>query len=55
MEKPETLSRVNNEGMAVFEPRLNAETRARGLRGWNKAVERAREWNDVHEDEEVES
>lgn len=44
--KPETLSKVNTAGKQVFEPKIDQEKRAKLLHGWERAVERAKGWNE---------
>lgn len=44
--KPETLAKVNTAGKTVFKPQNNEADRAKRWKGWEKAVSRARNWND---------
>lgn len=44
--KPETLSKVNTAGKQVFEPKIDDQKRNELLHGWERAVERAKGWNE---------
>lgn len=50
LERPETLAEVNKEGLMTFSPKLGASERERRARGWHKAVQRATDWNEVHQE-----
>lgn len=47
LERPDTLGQVNSEGISSFKPRLDKSERERRARGWHRAVERARDWNEI--------
>ncbi|KAJ9475047.1 Glycerol kinase [Pseudozyma hubeiensis] len=44
--KPETLSKVNTAGKQVFEPKIDDEKRKQLLHGWERAIQRAKGWNE---------
>jgi glycerol kinase len=46
LSKPETLAKVNVSGKTTFKPENDEADRAKGWKGWEKAVSRARHWND---------
>jgi glycerol kinase len=50
---PETLKKVNTADTQTFKPDISPKKRARMLKGWARAVERARNWRD--DDDESES
>jgi glycerol kinase len=52
--KPETLAEVNTKGSFTFAPNMAAKDRATRWKGWQRAVERARGWEegDAESDEE---
>ena len=52
--KPETLSKVNTADVHVFEPAIEEKMRLKMIRGWEKAVGRARKWYTPEEEDEVE-
>ena len=52
--KPETLSKVNEADVDHFEPEIDEKTRMRMIRGWEKAVGRARQWYTAEEEDEAE-
>lgn len=45
LSKPDTLSEVNTEESTIFEPQLPEKQRVKMIRGWSRAVERARAWH----------
>lgn len=47
LEKPETLSKVNVSGQTIFKPQNDAHDRAKRWKGWEKAVQHAKNWKDV--------
>lgn len=54
LNKPETLKDVNTADTYIFEPEIDAKTRRRMIRGWDRAVERARAWRDADNERELE-
>ena len=44
--KPQTLKDVNTAGKQKFEPIISKEKRSKGRAGWERAIERARGWNE---------
>lgn len=54
LSKPETLAEVNTANVDVFEPELKEKTRLRMIRGWERAVERAKSWRSSEEEDEEE-
>lgn len=52
--KPETLDQVNTADAHQFEPELEEKVRLRMIRGWERAVARARKWHTVEEEDEEE-
>ncbi|KAK4684182.1 glycerol kinase, partial [Tremellales sp. Uapishka_1] len=52
LNKPETLEEVNHADVHIFEPELEEKKRLKRIKGWEKAVARARKWHE--EDEEAE-
>jgi glycerol kinase len=52
--KPETLSKVNTADVHTFEPELPEKERLKKIRGWEKAVSRARAWYTVEDEDEEE-
>lgn len=46
LSKPETLSKVNTAGKQTFEPKIDEKRREDMVRGWERAVERAKAWNE---------
>ncbi|WWC70775.1 glycerol kinase [Kwoniella pini CBS 10737] len=54
LSKPETLADVNTAGVHIFEPELPEKERVRAIKGWEKAVNRARKWHEEGDEEEEE-
>lgn len=52
--RPETLSKVNTADVHTFEPELPEKERLKKIRGWEKAVSRARAWYTVEDEDEEE-
>lgn len=52
--RPETLSEVNAAGVHTFEPELEEKVRLKKIKGWNKAVDRAKKWHDIEDEDEEE-
>ncbi|KIR42794.1 glycerol kinase [Cryptococcus deuterogattii 99/473] len=52
--RPETLSEVNTAGVHTFEPELEEKVRLKKIKGWNKAVDRAKKWHDIEDEDEEE-
>ncbi|OCF33467.1 glycerol kinase [Kwoniella heveanensis CBS 569] len=52
--KPETLADVNTAGVHIFEPELDEKDRRKAVRGWEKAVNRAKKWHEEGDEEEEE-
>lgn len=55
LSKPETLSEVNTADTQMFEPEITEKQRAKMIRGWNRAVERAGHWREEGEDSDTEN
>lgn len=53
LNNPETLKNVNTAEVQYFEPQIDEKQRARMVRGWERAVARARDWH-RNEEEELE-
>lgn len=45
-----TLTKVNAENSDAFEPKIDDEKRKTLLHGWNRAVERAKGWEEEGDD-----
>ncbi|WVQ82987.1 glycerol kinase [Cryptococcus sp. DSM 104549] len=54
LNKPETLSEVNTAGVHTFEPEISVKERAKKMKGWERAVSRAKQWHAEGEGEEEE-
>lgn len=54
LSEPSTLAEVNIAGTTLFEPELEEKKRQQMLRGWAKAVERAKKWHEIEEEDEQE-
>lgn len=54
LSKPETPKNVNNAEVQVFEPQITSKQRAKMVRGWERAVSRARDWYQNEDTEEEE-
>ncbi|KAK8858561.1 glycerol kinase [Kwoniella newhampshirensis] len=52
--KPETLSEVNTAGVHTFEPEIDVKERAKKIKGWERAVDRAKKWHTEDEEDEEE-
>jgi len=48
--KPETFAHVNEAGANRFKPKIGRELREKKWRDWNRAVERARGWDEDKEE-----
>lgn len=48
--KPETLAQVNTAGSFTFQPNMVAKDRAVRWKGWQRAVERSRGWEEATDD-----
>lgn len=48
---PKTLVKVNAENGDTFESRIDKIKRAKMIRGWNRAVERAKGWDEEEEED----
>ena len=44
--KPETLNDVNTKGNTIFKPSIDAVVREKKWKGWQKAVERSKGWEE---------
>ncbi|PWN54505.1 putative glycerol kinase [Violaceomyces palustris] len=44
--KPETLAKVNTAGKQTFAPKIDDKRRAELMHGWERAVEKAKGWNE---------
>lgn len=45
--KPETLKEVNTKGHTVFQPYTDDTAREKKWKGWRRAVERSKDWEDA--------
>ncbi|WVQ96697.1 glycerol kinase [Kwoniella sp. CBS 9459] len=54
LSKPETLADVNTAGVHIFESELDEKDRRKAVRGWEKAVDRAKKWHEEGDEEEEE-
>lgn len=52
--KPETLSEVNTANVDIFEPEITEKKRQKMVRGWNRAVSRAKSWHTAESEDEFE-
>lgn len=52
--KPETLAEVNTANVDVFEPEITEKKRLKMIRGWEKAVTRAKAWHSIESEDEEE-
>ena len=48
--KPDTFAHVNEAGTKMFKPKISKELRNKKWRDWNRAVERARGWEEDEEE-----
>lgn len=48
--KPDTFAYVNEAGAKMFEPKIGKGLRNKKWRDWNRAVERARGWDEDKEE-----
>jgi glycerol kinase len=48
--RPDTFLHVNEAGATRFEPKMSKELREKKWREWNRAVERARGWDEDKEE-----
>jgi glycerol kinase len=55
LSKPETLSEVNMQEAMYFDPEWPEAKRRKNVRGWERAVERARSWHTAEEEDEAEA
>jgi glycerol kinase len=55
LSKPETLSKVNTSDAHVFECEVTEAQRKKMIKGWERAVDRARKWHTVEEEDEDEA
>jgi glycerol kinase len=51
---PSTLEKVNTADVHTFEPEISEKARAKMMRGWERAVSRAKKWHTVEEEDEEE-
>ena len=51
---PSTLSNVNTADVHVFEPELPEKDRLKSVKGWERAVEKAKGWYTAEEEDEQE-
>ena len=49
-----TLDRVNTANVDVFEPEISEQQRVKMIKGWERAVERAKKWHTAEEEDEAE-
>lgn len=49
-----TLSKVNTADATIFEPEYEEKHRLKKIRGWERAVERAKQWHTAEEEDEAE-
>lgn len=54
LSKPETLAEVNTANVDVFEPEIPEAKRLKMIKGWERAVSRAKAWRSLEEDDEAE-
>jgi len=47
---PDTFSHVNESGTKLFKPKISKELRDKKWKDWNRAVERARGWDEDEEE-----
>jgi glycerol kinase len=52
--KPETLAEVNTANVDIFEPEITEKKRLKMIRGWNRAVDRAKAWHTAESEDEDE-
>lgn len=52
--KPETLSEVNTANVDIFEPEITEKKRLKMVKGWNRAVSRAKSWHTAESEDEFE-
>lgn len=53
--KPETLAEVNTANVDIFEPEITEKKRLKMIKGWNRAVSRAKSWHTVESEDEEET
>jgi glycerol kinase len=51
---PTTLEKVNTADVHTFEPELEEKIRLKMVRGWERAVSRAKKWHTAEEEDEAE-
>lgn len=52
---PETLAEVNSQEAMFFEPEIPEALRRKKIKGWEKAVSRAKAWHTAEEEDEAEA
>lgn len=52
--KPETLAEVNTANVDIFEPEISEKKRLKMVKGWNRAVSRAKSWHTAESEDEEE-
>jgi glycerol kinase len=52
--KPETLAEVNTANVDIFEPEITEKKRLKMIRGWERAVTRAKAWHTAESEDEEE-
>lgn len=55
LSNPDTLKQVNTADAHIFEPEITDAQRKKAIRGWERAVDRARKWHTVEEEDEDEA
>jgi glycerol kinase len=55
LSKPETLAEVNSQEAMFFEPEIPEALRLKKIKGWERAVSRAKAWHTAEEDDEAEA
>lgn len=53
--EPNTLDKVNTADVHTFEPELPEKDRLKAIKGWERAVGRARKWHTSEEEDEEEN
>ena len=54
LNRPDTLDKVNTADAHVFEPEVTEQQRKKMIKGWERAVDRARKWHTAEEEDEDE-
>lgn len=54
LSNPDTLKQVNTSDAHVFECEITEAQRTKAIKGWERAVDRARKWHTIEDEDEDE-